>query len=450
MNPLVEKETLSPTMTRVRVCAILFALAALLTLQPLNAVAQQARPADTGFSFAVYGDSRSMMYLPFRADQEADARQIMVEIFELVFPQKTAQAVVQKDVKFIYDPATHELVQVVMPFMTASEVTTLTLDKGWVTKASVEDVKLLPGVHRTMFELPGGEWVAREVVQSVKSGRAEFVLHTGDLVWWGAQGSPPSNNPYWKLVNDDVVKQLPAPDDQMRAAGLEGRVFPAVGNHEVWHDANAEGLLNAFPYLKQLGVSDKQLTYKFDFNGARFIFLWTGKYQESLPTAWGATRPSFEEQMKQLELWLSEAKAAGIRKIFVSFHSPAFARSGMGAIPEAQNPHKILASYAKDLDIVVFNGHVHTTELYQVDGVKYLLVGGGGAEQDPILPGRTSIKVPADYPLDQYWKGEPPKEEYNYLLVDVEPGQNTKFTINRFRPWAAKPFESVELWGATK
>ena len=110
--------------------------------------------------------------------------------------------------------------------------------------------------------------------------------------------------------------------------------------------------------------------------------------------------------MKQLQQWLDEAKAAGTRKIFIAFHSPAFCRSGMGAIPEAQNPHKILASYAKDLDIVVFNGHVHTTELYEVDGVKYLLLGGGGAEQDPILPGRTHIKVPADYPPDLYWKGQ--------------------------------------------
>ena len=39
---------------------------------------------------------------------------------------------------------------------------TLTVDKGWVTEASVEDVKLLPGVRRTMFRLQGGEWVARE------------------------------------------------------------------------------------------------------------------------------------------------------------------------------------------------------------------------------------------------------------------------------------------------
>ena len=182
-------------------------------------------------------------------------------------------------------------------------------------------------------------------------------------------------------------------------------MFPAVGNHEVWDDPKIEGVLSAVPYLKKLGLSADQLIYKFDFNGARFIFLWTGKYDYRSPTAWDATRPAYEEQMKQLRQWLDEAKAAGTRKVFVTFHNPAFCRSGMGAIPEAQNPHKILASYAKDLEIVVFNGHVHTTELYEVDGVKYLLLGGGGAEQDPILPGRTHIKVPADYPPDLYWKG---------------------------------------------
>ncbi len=415
-----------------------------------QAAQQMSRPADFGFSFAVYGDSRSMMYLPYKSDQEAEARQLMVDMFELVLPEKIAAEVVKKDVKLIYDPATGELVEMVMPFMTHSEVTYLTIDKGWVTEASVEDVKLLPGVRRTMFRLQGGDWVAREMVKDVQSGRAEFIVSTGDLVWWGRQGNKPSDNPYWKLVNEDVLKKLPAPDDQMWAAGLPGRVFPAVGNHEVWGDTDVEGLLSVFPYLKKFGVSDKQLTYKFDFNGVRFIFLWTGPYDYREPTGWSATRPTYEEQMKELKLWLDEAKAAGTKKVFIVFHNPAFARSGMGAIPEAQNPHKTIASYAKDLEIVVFNGHVHTTELYEVDGVKYLLSGGGGAEQDPILPGRTHIKVPADYPPDLYWKGQSPKEEYNYVLVEVKPGQKTKFTLNRFRPWSAEPFATVELFGSPK
>jgi Calcineurin-like phosphoesterase len=434
-----------------KVCSMLFASAAVLALQVPTATAQRVpRSTDSGFSFAVYGDSRSMMYLPGKSDQKAEATELLVDMFDLVLPEKIAKEVVAKDVKLIYDPATHELVQIVMPFMSRSEVMTLAVDKGWVTEASVEDVKLLPGVRRTMFRLHGGEWVARGIVHDVQSGRAKFILNTGDMVWWGKQGRTPSENPYWKLVNEDMLKQLPPPDDQMKAAGLPGRVFPAVGNHEVWDDSDVEGLLAAFPYLKQFGVSDKQLIYKFDFDGARFIFLWTGKYDYRSPTAWDATRPAYDEQVKQLKQWLDEAKAAGTRKIFVAFHNPTFCRAGMGAIPEPQNPHKIFASYAKDLDIVVFNGHVHTTELFEVDGVKYLLLGGGGAEQDPILPGRTTVKVPAGYPPDLYWKGQQPKEEYNYVLVDVEPGQQTKFTLNRLRPWAAKPFESVDLFGASK
>ena len=178
----------------------------------------------------------------------------------------------------------------------------------------------------------------------------------------------------------------------------------------------------------------------------RFIFLWTGAYDYRAPSAWEATRPVYEEQMKQLRVWLDEAKANGTKKVFISFHAPTFCRAGLGPIPESQNPHKTIAAYAKDLDIVVFNGHVHTTELYEVDGVKYLVLGGGGAEQDPILPGRTHLKMPDGYPPDQYWKGASPILEFNYLLVDVQPGQPTKFTLNRFRPGSAEPFATVELF----
>jgi Calcineurin-like phosphoesterase len=413
-----------------------------------SAIAQKTDSiTGSGFSFDVYGDSRSMMYLPYKATEEAETRKLMVDMFELVLPQKVLEEVVEKDVKLIYDPSNHELVQVIMPFMTKSEVTTLTLDKGWVTSASVEDVKLLPGVNRIMFRLEGGKWVAREAVRDIQSGNAKFLLNTGDLVWWGKQGSKPSDNPYWTLADKDVLKQLPRPDKEMKEAGLDGRVFPAVGNHEVWEDSDVEGLLASFPYLKKFGVSDKQLIYKFDFQGVRFIFLWTGKYDYREPSGWGATRPAYEEQMTQLKSWLDDAKSKGIKKVFISFHAPAFCRAGMGPIPEAQNPHKTIASYAKDLDIVVFNGHVHTTELFQADGVKYFVLGGGGAEQDPILPGRTELpNLPADYPADLYWKNEAPQEEYNYLHVEVRPGQPTKFTINRFRPESSEPFATVEVF----
>src|SRR5262245_19059924 len=150
---------------------LLSSLALLPALRPRIAAAQQARRGGNRvFSFAVYGDSRSMMYLPYKSDQREEAIKLMVDMFELVLPEKVAEEVVRRDVRLTYDPVTDELVQIVMPFDTKSEVTTLTLDKGWVTEASVEDIKLLPGVRRTMFRLQGGEWVAREVVKDVQSG----------------------------------------------------------------------------------------------------------------------------------------------------------------------------------------------------------------------------------------------------------------------------------------
>jgi hypothetical protein len=89
---------------------------------------------------------------------------------------------------------------------------------------------------------------------------------------------------------------------------------------------------------------------------------------------------------------------------------------------------------------------VHTTEMYDVDGVKYLVLGGGSTEQDQILPGRTSIKMPGNYPPDLYWKGKPPQLEYNYVLVDVAPGKTTKFTLSRYRPGSAEPFATEALF----
>jgi hypothetical protein len=237
-----------------------------------------------------------------------------------------------------------------MPLYTGSEHTRLTLRNGWITEASVEDVKLLPGVRKTIFRLEGGAWVAREIVRHVQAGRVRFVIDAGDVVWWGNQGRTVTDSPYWKRVNDTMLRQLPTPDSEMLAAGLEGRWFIGVGNHEVWGDPGIDGVLSAVPYLKKLNVTPTRLIYKFDFKGARFIFLWSGKYDYRSPSGWDGDRPRYADQMKQMQQWLDDARAAGIRKAFIVFQYPVFARSGFGAIPAPDNPHKLIAAYAKEMD----------------------------------------------------------------------------------------------------
>jgi hypothetical protein len=61
------------------------------------------------------------------------------------------------------------------------------------------------------------------------------------------------------------------------------------------------------------------LIYTFDFRGVRFIFLWSGKYDYRSTSLWDGDRPKYEEQMKQMGQWIDDAKAKGIRKVFISF-----------------------------------------------------------------------------------------------------------------------------------
>jgi hypothetical protein len=59
------------------------------------------------------------------------------------------------------------------------------------------------------------------------------------------------------------------------------------------------------------------------------------------------------EQMEQMQKWLDEAKAKGIKKGVHHLPLPGVLPVGFGPIPAPDNPHKLIASYAKDMEIVV-------------------------------------------------------------------------------------------------
>lgn len=91
------------------------------------------------------------------------------------------------------------------------------------------------------------------------------------------------------------------------------------------------------------------------------------------------------------------------------------------------------------LEITVFSGHVHSSELYYQDGIRYLVLGGGGADQV-----YSTLDCAESDPYCQnelYWRRQPRMMEFNYLSVAVN-GNRIGFTLNRWRPEGATPFQT--------
>ena len=130
--------------------------------------------SEDSFSFVAYGDSRSMMYLPYKKSDTAKIQGLVSQLFALILGETIALDLVKKDVKLTFDPETEALTGIEMPLYTKSEVARLTFRDGWPIEATVEDTKLAPGKRFTMYRNFGADWVANGVVREVTEGDAEI------------------------------------------------------------------------------------------------------------------------------------------------------------------------------------------------------------------------------------------------------------------------------------
>ncbi len=285
----------------------------------------------------------------------------------------------------------------------------------------------------------GQEWVYSSIIKdvSMKENSNSLILHTGDIVYNGYYGTDSRHSPYWKYFEDNFLNQLPAG----KPYGLPGRFYPAIGNHETWMDSHAEGVRNTVGYLDAMGVSKDNFMYHFQAERNLFIFLDTGDYSQA--SDWAKTsKPGYSLQMRRLKNLLDTAKSDDrVDNVFVVLHKPPFVGAGHGHLSEEHNPHTTLMAYADSFDITVFSGHVHSTEAYLKNNIKYFVLGGGGAGQV-----YTTNCKPGDYYCQDelYWKDEPRQLEYNYMTVRLN--DNTpEFTMNRWRPSAEPSFEKCSF-----
>jgi len=132
-------------------------------------------------------------------------------------------------------------------------------------------------------------------------------------------------------------------------------LFPALGNHEGNHPR----------YFDLFYLPGNERWYTFDYGNARFVCLQVDGIADFGPGS---------EQYA----WLEQSLAANTQPwLFVYFHIPPYSSVQDGLednVRQALPP--LFERYGVD---VVFNGHKHNYERNEVNGVTYVVTGGGGA-----------------------------------------------------------------------
>lgn len=384
------------------------------------------------YSFVVFGDSRIPAYVPY--DKEDNEK--LDKLVGLVAGY--AMEGQEPEYEAVFDSQSRLLERIVVPGATAEQSRTIVYGRdGWPDVFVDKDGEK---VNVTLLS-SGQEWVYDNVVRELEKGAAEgqpgpeFCLHTGDIVYFGFQGKTAGESPYWQDFDRRFFSRLPEGSPE----GLPARFYPVLGNHETWGDSDIIGFREMFPYLEKFGFGKDHRVYHFDFQNARFAFLDSGIMNPEAPAEWYKSTPDYDSQMKLLKQWLEEAVEEGKEHFFLTLHYPLFCRSGFGPLPPGQNPHELLSTFADEISITVFTGHVHATEMYRVDGVRYFVAGGGGGEQN-----LSAKEMPQGYPEDLYWQGKPRVLDFNYLVVKVA-GEKLEITVERFRPNEFEPFETVNV-----
>ena len=179
--------------------------------------------------------------------------------------------------------------------------------------------------------------IHQALVNRIVPLQPDLVLHTGDLVDLG------SALPYWDSFFE-VEREL--------MAGIP--LFPTLGNHE----------RNDPHYFDYFYLPGNERWYTFDYGNARFVCLQVDGIADYGP------------QSEQYA-WLEGTLAANTQPwLFVYFHIPPYSSSSdahEGRIRQTLAP--LFERYGVD---VVFNGHHHNYERNQVEGITYVVTGGGG------------------------------------------------------------------------
>ena len=188
-----------------------------------------------------------------------------------------------------------------------------------------------------------GHSAHENIVEGISTIGPTAVFHTGDLVSDGRMEEQ------WITFNS-IVSQLPSGTP----------IYPALGNHDEPNDP-------ATLFFDNFELDGNERWYSVDnIDGFNFVILDTESN-----IAPGST------QYQWLESELSFS-VSGTEYTIVTYHYPQYSTGQHGSDEHGTLGHlpALFEQYGVD---AVFNGHDHNYERFTVNGIRYIVAGGGGA-----------------------------------------------------------------------
>ncbi len=186
-----------------------------------------------------------------------------------------------------------------------------------------------------------GHVTHRRIVEGIERINPVAVFHTGDLVNNGAKKAN------WKTFNEITA------DLQFNTP-----FYPAIGNHEKPNDPSTL-------YFEQFDLPGNERWYTKDIYRISFVVLDT---ESSLAVG--------SDQYEWLKARLESMDAD--RTVIAVFHYPPFSTGNHGGDEKGLKNSIVPLFERYDVDLV-FSGHDHNYERSMVNGIHYLVTGGGGA-----------------------------------------------------------------------
>ncbi|HEU5056446.1 MAG TPA: metallophosphoesterase [Kofleriaceae bacterium] len=205
-------------------------------------------------------------------------------------------------------------------------------------------------------DMRGGHRTHARIVEAILDEAPDFVVVTGDMV---LRGTDEAGWQKFFEVTGKLMARVP--------------YFPAAGNHDIGRAGDEERRMNEIFALA--AVPDRPEWghwYSFDVAGVHVAVLDSNAYDHEAQLAW-------------LDADLTAARKAGARALFAATHDGPYSRGNHGGNPVARERYAPLL--ARHGVLLLFAGHDHIYQRGEVDGLRYIVTGGGGASLYPIRCG---------------------------------------------------------------